>query len=77
MVAAMATCVQILQMQVLAKIFAILASTYIPQTANVALKLWLAQVKFGKYDKNRYSWKASLASVHKFGKFSKCRLDCF
>ncbi len=63
----MATRAQILQMQVLAKISAILASTHICQTANVLLKLWLAQVQFGKCDENRYSHQSSLASMTKIG----------
>jgi hypothetical protein len=60
----MATHLQSLQMRVLAKISAILASTHICQTANVALKLW---VEFSQYDENRYSCKLSLVSMTKIG----------
>jgi len=70
----MATHVQSLQMRVLPKISAILASTHICQTANVALKLW---VEFGQCDENRYSCKLSLASMTKIGICKKASLVHF
>ncbi len=47
------------------------------QKANVALRLWLARVKFGEYVKNKYLRKSKLVGFREFGDFGNCRLDRF